>query len=158
LTIANGVLLAGFDENFVSERFLRRSYGILWERAVEQLRDPNTPHRVEVCPFDKRDIARDMAKWLLRSVSDLGIAGLDLCLFQKFLQGQKVKREFSSALSDDYGTSEPGRAWRGIPLERQHDTVKLTETIIYSDHVNEDDLWIKEPSHKMSSPYTTSDG
>lgn len=81
LTIANGVLLAGFDENFVSERYLRRSYGILWERAVEQLRDPDTPHRVEVCPFDKCDIARDMAKWLLRSVGDLGVAALDLCSF-----------------------------------------------------------------------------
>ena len=72
-------------------------------------------------------------------------------LILNFFQGQKVKREFSSALSDDYGTSEPGRAWRGIPLERQHNKVKLTETIIYSDHVNEDDLWIKEPSHKMSA-------
>ena len=81
MTLSNGVLFAGFDENFVSERFLRRSYGIVWERAVEQLRDPDTPHHVEVCPFDKCDIARDMAKWLLRSVSDLGVAALDLCLF-----------------------------------------------------------------------------
>jgi hypothetical protein len=72
-------------------------------------------------------------------------------LIPKLFQGQKVKREFSSALSDDYGTSEPGRAWRGIPLERRHDKVKLTEKIIYSDHVNEDDLWIEEPSHKMSA-------
>jgi hypothetical protein len=89
LTIANGVLLAGFDENFVSERFLRRSYGILWERAVEQLRDPGTPHRVEVCPFDKCDIARDMAKWLLRRVGDLVVAALDLCLSQNSFRAKK---------------------------------------------------------------------
>ena len=94
MTIANGVLLAGFDENFVSERFLRRSYGILWERAVEQLRNPDTPHRVEVCPFDKCDIARDMTKWLLRSVSDLGVAALDLCLFQISLRAKKSNENF----------------------------------------------------------------
>jgi hypothetical protein len=143
------VLLAGFDENFISERFLRRSYGISWERAVEQLKDPNTPHLAEVCPYDKVLIARNMSKFLLKSVSDLAIPAListDCTIFQ----GRKVKRQFSSALSDDYGTSESGRAWRAIPLNRKHHNVKLTETIIYSDHVNDDDLWIKEPSHKMS--------
>jgi hypothetical protein len=90
-----------------------------------------------------------MSKFLLKSVSDLAIPAListDCTIFQ----GRKVKRQFSSALSDDYGTSESGRAWRAIPLNRKHHNVKLTETIIYSDHVNDDDLWIKEPSHKMS--------
>jgi hypothetical protein len=71
LTIATGVLLAGFDENFVSERYLRRSYGIMWERAVKQLRDPRTPHFQEICPYDKVLMTRDMSKFLLKIVSDL---------------------------------------------------------------------------------------
>jgi hypothetical protein len=78
LTIATGLLLAGFDENFISQRFLRRSYGIIWERAVEQLRDPNTPHDPKYCPYDKVFVARDMSKFLLKSVSDLAICCPDL--------------------------------------------------------------------------------
>lgn len=65
--------MAGFDENFISARFLRRSYGVVWERGVEQLRDQNTPHLQEVCPFDKVLVARDMSKFLLKIVSDPAI-------------------------------------------------------------------------------------
>lgn len=76
------MLLAGFDENFISERFLRRSYGIVWERAVRQLKDPKTPHRAEVCPFDNTLVAPDMSKFLLKSVSELAVTALSSLITQ----------------------------------------------------------------------------
>ena len=40
----------------------------MWEQAAEEI-DPDTPHIVQISPYDQCDIAPDMSKFLLRRAS-----------------------------------------------------------------------------------------